>query len=462
MYAYFEKSLHRDNSISNAKDVGIHLGTAYENLGKRTLAIDALHRANLRCPNDAVIILMLSRLLFRDNKKAEAASILLPFTETVKASLGAYGCSISADEAADAYYILGWIFIHADNHTRAYDIWSEGYDVIPTDLRLKRQRNKVQHWANIDKTTDNLAAISDCVPFAVDNSYQMTKLIGNGAHFNREFSRSRDFDSFEIPCDQEEPALGLFTADKQERKLVFRTKQPILTCDECAAVIEVVEDYVAQNRGGVWGSVRSASLPTTDVAVEDIPILRRWLRCLLATTLQPMLATCFPELADGSTMGPHGERLRVHDAFIVRYDADKDMSTSLPEHSDTSAVSLTVALNDPDFITCSETHSLNLGSGDYVSSDNDCMSNRIDNAGTGTTARYTFTGGGTWFRALQRRRREDPSGSGLTRGTEKIESTLDEDCNGVVETVAGKYEIRFDRVHEVVVNGEIHLLVSEQ
>jgi len=53
--------------------------------------------------------------------------------------------------------------------------------------------------------------------------------------------------------------------------------------------------------------------------------------------------------------------MRVHDAFIVRYDADGDGSISLPEHSDTSAVSFTVALN----------------------------SNGTD-----------FEGGGTWFEAL--------------------------------------------------------------
>jgi hypothetical protein len=35
-----------------------------------------------------------------------------------------------------------------------------------------------------------------------------------------------------------------------------------------------------------------------------------------------MLATCFPLLADGTTLGARGERLRVHDAFIVRYDGE--------------------------------------------------------------------------------------------------------------------------------------------
>lgn len=36
--------------------------------------------------------------------------------------------------------------------------------------------------------------------------------------------------------------------------------------------------------------------------------------------------------------------MRVHDAFIVRYDATKDCSLSLPEHSDTSAISFTVRI----------------------------------------------------------------------------------------------------------------------
>ena len=82
------------------------------------------------------------------------------------------------------------------------------------------------------------------------------------------------------------------------------------------------------------------------------------------------MAAAYPQLADGSTTGDMGNRMRVHDAFIVRYDAECDGSYSLPEHSDTSAVSFTVALNSQ--------------------SDN-------DNADEGSSA---FEGGGTWFEAL--------------------------------------------------------------
>lgn len=64
---------------------------------------------------------------------------------------------------------------------------------------------------------------------------------------------------------------------------------------------------------------RVLKVHTTDVAVEDIPELRPWLHTLLETRLNPLLAACYPLLADGSTCGEKGNRLRVHDAFIVRY-----------------------------------------------------------------------------------------------------------------------------------------------
>ena len=51
--------------------------------------------------------------------------------------------------------------------------------------------------------------------------------------------------------------------------------------------------------------------------------------------LYPLLSTAFPVLADGSTLIDQKtgtSRMRVHDAFIVRYDAVNDQSLSLPEH----------------------------------------------------------------------------------------------------------------------------------
>lgn len=47
--------------------------------------------------------------------------------------------------------------------------------------------------------------------------------------------------------------------------------------------------YHQEKLGGVWGTVRQSSVKTTDVAVEDIPKLRPWLRTLLHTRLFPMV-----------------------------------------------------------------------------------------------------------------------------------------------------------------------------
>ena len=190
----------------------------------------------------------------------------------------------------------------------------------------------------------------------------VTPLIGAGAHGDSVFDAGADCDAFSVPAGVDEPALLLLGERcRLARGVVFRSRRALLSRGECAAVLRHAEAHAAA-RGG-WGTVRHSSVPTTDVAVEDVPALRPWLRALLRTRLLPMLAACFPQLAGGETMGPLGERVRVHDAFIVRYD-EADRSLSLPAHSDTSAFSFTVALN---------------GTG-------------VDDG--------VFQGGGTWFRAL--------------------------------------------------------------
>jgi hypothetical protein len=164
-----------------------------------------------------------------------------------------------------------------------------------------------------------------------------------------DFDDASNLDAFSVPPSLRTkcPALALFDADTQQHRLVFRTKEPILSPQECAQVLDHVELFHSQHpRNGKWSTVRHSSVKTTDVAVEDIPALRPWLRSFLSKRLYPMLRCCFPTLADGSNLGDKGDRMRVHDAFIVRYDAERDMSLSLPEHSDTSLISFTVALNE--------------------------------------------------------------------------------------------------------------------
>ena len=161
------------------------------------------------------------------------------------------------------------------------------------------------------------------------------------------------------------PALSLFHRNQSDLGIVFRTRVPLLTCLECRNIINYVNKYHQTHYNGIWGTVRQSNVKTTDVAVESIPLLRNWLITLLHSKIFPLLSMAFPVLSDGSVLFDPitGDcRVRVHDAFIVRYDAEVDKSCLLPEHCDTSAMSVILSLNSEE-------------EGEY-------------------------TGGGTWFEAL--------------------------------------------------------------
>jgi hypothetical protein len=164
------------------------------------------------------------------------------------------------------------------------------------------------------------------------------------------------------------PALALFNPILQQNQLVFRTTMPILSSLECQRVLQIVRNYHRQrNSDSGWLMMAAHHGVQSDIPRSKQPMLP-WkiflnydhgYRTILAERLYPMAATIVPKLADGTTLlttntescngeaqehGNHRYRLRVHDAFIVRYDAEHDMSISLPEHSDTSVISFTSGL----------------------------------------------------------------------------------------------------------------------
>ena len=74
--------------------------------------------------------------------------------------------------------------------------------------------------------------------------------------------------------------------------------------------------------------------------MRSLPELLPWFAEALRTQLFPALASRYPAAA------PDPARLRVLDAFLVRYAAGAQ--SSLPTHSDQSLLSFTIALNGPD------------------------------------------------------------------------------------------------------------------
>jgi len=72
---------------------------------------------------------------------------------------------------------------------------------------------------------------------------------GNAVAYKVGKFTSDDFDIFSIPDDLDEPALGLFDSQTQQRRLIFRSKEAVLTLEECNAVISTVEEYISTSNG---------------------------------------------------------------------------------------------------------------------------------------------------------------------------------------------------------------------
>lgn len=330
------------NFKAGRKDVALALCTAvYSSYSAaRSHGAGADGRADARVENSDGLSLTCSSAVLMDS-----GSIPVPsgngYTD---GGLGSHGKAASvnvsactSEDAADAYHLAGWVKIHGDDHTEAYRIWSAGAAAIPDDPVLATQKAKRQCWDSRD------AEQAALVPRGT---------LGSGAYGDGRYDADADLDAFTVAPSmlRRTPALALYDETLQRGRVVFRTKRPVLSRDECRRVCDIVVDFHRAKTGGSWGTVRRATVPTTDVAVEDIPELRPWLRELLDTRLFPMLAAAFPRLADGSVLvdpNTGKSRVRVHDAFIVRYAADGPQpAPSLPEHSDTSALSFTLALNE--------------------------------------------------------------------------------------------------------------------
>ncbi|CAM9674944.1 unnamed protein product [Discosporangium mesarthrocarpum] len=136
----------------------------------------------------------------------------------------------------------------------------------------------------------------------------------------------------------------------------------LLDAETCSWVAQMVEEYTDKHG---WGTDRHTWHPTTDVTVSAMPVLDRWMRRLLLTTILPSLADLF---------GFEARHLITRDVFVVRY--CPGAQDRLAPHRDGNLLSFNILLSDP----------------------------------------YSFAGGGTYFSALGRAGMQetmapDPGGS---------------------------------------------------
>ena len=131
-----------------------------------------------------------------------------------------------------------------------------------------------------------------------------------------------------------------FTTLMEGRCFITDHDSPILSPQECKHVIQWAEE-AAKERPGGWTTSRHYAVPTTDLPVHEIPKLLDFFNDVLANRLRPLMAQQFSQ----GEVGVEGCGLHVHDAFVVRYDAEGGQR-HLPVHTDDSSHSFTVALND--------------------------------------------------------------------------------------------------------------------
>lgn len=187
---------------------------------------------------------------------------------------------------------------------------------------------------------------------------------------------------------------------------VCETRKPPLSRAECTSIIEEAEKIAAARRGSDedgrsgngWGTARHYAVPTTDIAVRDLPRTLVWFNAAMLDRIGPLVAAAtalgggdfssgeraasanvdvklesgFAKMQTACVEATKGEesnggswaeaaaaaggagdigrefvsfvqRLRVHDAFVVRYDAAAQRS--LPLHTDQGELSLTISLN---------------------------------------------------------------------------------------------------------------------
>jgi len=231
---------------------------------------------------DPSIQIALAKILFKQDRKVEA----LALTSSVMNGVSLSPSYAEPSDASDAFYLTGWIHIHNDNHTEAYKTWREGATALPESPELQRQLRKRECWDVVASTDTPL--LPDLVPTAPVPTLASLK-------------------PFAVPAATPCPALSLYDPVSQNRNLVWRSTTPVLTPAECAAVLSYVQHHVTSVCGSNWPTVRKSSVKTTDVAVEDIPVLRPWLRALLKTRLFPLLNEAYPKLADGTSTLNAGE-----------------------------------------------------------------------------------------------------------------------------------------------------------
>ena len=235
--------------------------------------------------------------------------------------------SFYSNICGDCFFSLGDIYLENINNKISYKnnkytnypmwnlsyfIWKLGFEIYPNHNWLKEQCERINNltYENNSVTTNN----ND-----------------NDSIYNNDFIKE-DF--------------LIFNEKISKDPLIYISKKPILSIEECAYAIKTAELFSINNNG--WSTSRHYNVPTTDIPISNVPSLSEWFKTIFIKKLKPMLINQFL-----NNNCYNKESIKIHDAFIVKYQYNNKFESQryLPLHVDQSTHSLTIALNEnEDFI----------------------------------------------------------------------------------------------------------------
>ena len=213
----------------------------------------------------------------------------------------------------DALLRLGGALQRQHRFDEARAIWMSGSAEIPTHVQLRHEADLATAY------------------------YPCCGVGGHGGH-GKGLPRTTEVTK---PCPVDHPSLDGRVYRLSRGREVWLSKAPLLSRSECSRMIDLCEAHARGERG--WSTKRHTTVPTTDMEVRAVEEVRQIFNAACERSLFPFL-----ERAYASAAGLHAtaDRIRVSDAFVVRYDSRAQRS--LPTHQDDSHLSLTVALNGTD------------------------------------------------------------------------------------------------------------------
>jgi hypothetical protein len=268
----------------------------------RTAVLAAGHGAHSAAqpPEHAV---MLSRDAIEDGRHTEAVALL-------RARL-----ALSPTDG-EAWCLLGTSLLGVGCWTEAHDAWRKGARLaVPAHPLLDQQRLKDERY---HPPCDQPALPSEGADLVVHEAAAKAVVVA-----------ADTTDAPSLDCTVH--TLGA----RRGKRLVVSTR-PLFSAAECSRAIQAAEGHAASNGG--WTTARHHAVPTTDIPLHECPPLLAWLTSAMETRLGPLLATHFADTV------PCRAKVRVHDAFLVRYQAGAQ--AHLPLHIDEAHISLTIVLNE--------------------------------------------------------------------------------------------------------------------